>query len=74
VKRLTGLLPEKEKADFLLKGQPPLDVTKEQFQELIGAVKIQAVSELFLRRHSGRGDFICSKRRGAQKNVYYLQM
>ena len=34
-----GLLPEKEKSDFLLKGKPPLDITKEQFQELIGPVK-----------------------------------
>ena len=34
-----GLLPEKEKSDFLLKGQPPLEITKEQFQELIGTVK-----------------------------------
>ena len=34
-----GLLPAKEKSDFLLKGKPPLDITKEQFQELIGPVK-----------------------------------
>jgi len=33
------LLPEKEKSDFILKGKPPLNITKEQFQELIGPVK-----------------------------------
>ena len=44
---VNGLLPEKEKADFLLKGQPPLDVTKEQFQELIGAVKYRQYLNYF---------------------------
>ncbi|MCX6003701.1 MAG: hypothetical protein NTX46_04740, partial [Chloroflexi bacterium] len=34
-----GLLQEKEKSDFLLKGKPPLDITKEQFQELLGSTK-----------------------------------
>ena len=33
------LLPEKEKSDFLLKGKPPLEITKEQFQTLIGTTK-----------------------------------
>ncbi len=34
-----GLLPEKEKSDFLLQGKPPLDITKEQFQKLLGSAK-----------------------------------
>ncbi len=34
-----GLLQEKEKSDFLLQGKPPLDITKERFQELIGSTK-----------------------------------
>ena len=42
-----GLLPEKEKSDFLLKGKPPLDITKEQFQELIGAVKYRQYLNYF---------------------------
>jgi hypothetical protein len=42
-----GLLPEKEKSDFLLKGKPPLDVTKEQFQELIGPVKYKQYLNYF---------------------------
>ena len=41
------LLPEKEKSDFLLKGKPPLDITKEQFQELIGAVKYKQYLNYF---------------------------
>jgi hypothetical protein len=36
---VNGLLPEKEKSDFLLQGKPPLDITKEQFQELLGLIK-----------------------------------
>ena len=42
-----GLLPEKEKSDFLLKGQPPLEITKEQFQELIGTVKYRQYLNYF---------------------------
>ena len=42
-----GLLPEKEKSDFLLKGKPPLDITKEQFQELIGSVKYRQYLNYF---------------------------
>lgn len=42
-----GLLPEKEKSDFLLKGKPPLDITKEQFQELIGTVKYKQYLNYF---------------------------
>jgi hypothetical protein len=41
------LLPEKEKSDFLLKGLPPLDITKERFQELIGAVKYRQYLNYF---------------------------
>jgi hypothetical protein len=42
-----GLLPEKEKSDFLLRGIPPLDITKEQFQELIGSVKYRQYLNYF---------------------------
>ena len=42
-----GLLPEKEKSDFLLKGKPPLDITKEQFQELVGPVKYRQYLNYF---------------------------
>ena len=42
-----GLLPEKEKSDFLLKGKPPLDITKEQFQELIGSTKYRQYLNYF---------------------------
>ncbi len=42
-----GLLPEKEKSDFLLKGKPPLDITKEQFQELIGTAKYRQYLNYF---------------------------
>ena len=42
-----GLLPEKEKSDFLLKGKPPLDITKERFQELIGPVKYRQYLNYF---------------------------
>lgn len=31
-----GLLPENEKSALLLHNQPPLDITKEQFRELVG--------------------------------------
>ncbi len=41
------LLPEKEKSDFLLRGNPPLDITKEQFQELIGATKYRQYLNYF---------------------------
>jgi hypothetical protein len=41
------LLPEKEKSDFLLKGKPPLDITKERFQELIGAGKYRQYLNYF---------------------------
>jgi hypothetical protein len=41
------LLPEKEKSDFLLKGKPPLDITKERFQELIGAAKYRQYLNYF---------------------------
>ena len=41
------LLPEKEKSDFLLKGKPPQDITKEQFQELIGPVKYKQYLNYF---------------------------
>ena len=41
------LLPEKEKSDFLLKGRPPQDITKEQFQELIGPVKYKQYLNYF---------------------------
>ena len=41
------LLPEKEKSDFLLKGKPPLDITKEQFQQLIGTVKYRQYLNYF---------------------------
>ncbi|MGP8081121.1 MAG: hypothetical protein ACLPVI_11555 [Dehalococcoidales bacterium] len=41
------LLPEKEKSDFLLKGQPPLDITKEHFQKLIGVVKYRQYLNYF---------------------------
>ena len=41
------LLPENEKSDFLLKGKPPLDITKERFQELIGAVKYRQYLNYF---------------------------
>ena len=42
-----GLLPEKEKSDFLLRGKPPLDITKEQFQELIGQIKYRQYLNYF---------------------------
>jgi hypothetical protein len=42
-----GLLPEKEKSDFLLSGKPPLDITKEQFQELIGSIKYRQYLNYF---------------------------
>jgi hypothetical protein len=42
-----GLLPEKEKSDFLLRGKPPLDITKEQFQELIGPVRYRQYLNYF---------------------------
>lgn len=41
------LLPEKEKSDFLLKGKPPLDITKEQFQDLIGSTKYKQYLNYF---------------------------
>jgi len=41
------LLPENEKSDFLLKGKPPLDITKERFQELIGVVKYRQYLNFF---------------------------
>jgi hypothetical protein len=41
------LLPEKEKADFLLNGLAPLDITKERFQELIGAAKYRQYLNYF---------------------------
>ena len=41
------LFPEKEKSDFLLKGQPPLDITKEHFQKLIGVVKYRQYLNYF---------------------------
>jgi len=34
-----GLLPEDEKFTFLFHGEPPLDITKERFRELIGDTK-----------------------------------
>lgn len=34
-----GLLPDEEKAALLFHGQPPLNLTKEQFKELIGSAK-----------------------------------
>jgi hypothetical protein len=42
-----SLLPENEKSDFLLNGKPPLDITKEQFQQLIGAVKYKQYLNYF---------------------------
>jgi hypothetical protein len=42
-----GLLQEKEKSDFLLKGKPPLDITKEQFQELLGSTKYRQYLNYF---------------------------
>lgn len=42
-----SLLPEKEKSDFLLEGKPPLDITKEQFQEFIGPVKYRQYLNYF---------------------------
>ena len=44
---VAGLLPEKEKSDFLLKGKPPLDITKEQFQELVGPLKYRQYLNYF---------------------------
>jgi hypothetical protein len=41
------LLPEKEKSDFLLKGKPPMDITKEQFQTLIGVTKYRQYLNYF---------------------------
>ncbi|MBN1643638.1 MAG: hypothetical protein JW856_02295 [Dehalococcoidales bacterium] len=41
------LLPEKEKSDFLLKGKPPLDITKEQFQTLLGSSKYRQYLNYF---------------------------
>ncbi len=34
-----GLIPENEKMGLLFHGQPPIDVSREQFQELIGSAK-----------------------------------
>lgn len=42
-----ALLPEKEKSEFLLEGKPPLDITKEQFQGFIGAVKYRQYLNYF---------------------------
>lgn len=42
-----GLLPEKEKSAFLLRGKPPLDITKEKFQELIGSIKYKQYLNYF---------------------------
>ena len=42
-----SLLPEIEKSDFLLKGKPPLEITKEQFQELVGPVKYKQYLNYF---------------------------
>jgi hypothetical protein len=42
-----GLIPEKEKSDFLLRGKPPLDTTKEQFQELVGTIKYRQYLNYF---------------------------
>ncbi|MDD5287542.1 MAG: hypothetical protein PHY28_00285 [Dehalococcoidales bacterium] len=42
-----SLLPEKEKSDFLLRGKPPLDITKEQFQELLGSAKYRQYLNYF---------------------------
>ena len=41
------LLPEKEKSDFLLRGKPPLDITKEKFQELLGSAKYRQYLNYF---------------------------
>ena len=42
-----SLLPEKEKLDFLLKGKPPLDITKEKFQALLGSTKYRQYLNYF---------------------------
>ena len=35
---VNGLLPEKEKSDFLLKGKPPLDITKERKERHLATI------------------------------------
>ena len=42
-----GILPEKEKTDFLLRGNPPFEITKDQFQQLIGRVKYRQYLNYF---------------------------
>lgn len=41
------LLPEQEKSDFLLKGKPPLELTKESFFQLIGEAKYRQYLNYF---------------------------
>ena len=42
-----GLLPDEEKTALLFQGQPPLNLTKEQFKELIGSAKYQQYLNYF---------------------------
>ena len=42
-----GLLPDEEKTTLLFHGQPPLNLTKEQFKELIGSAKYQQYLNYF---------------------------
>jgi hypothetical protein len=39
---LDGLIPEKERTDLLFHGIPPVELSKEEFKNLIGASKYQA--------------------------------
>lgn len=42
-----GMIPEKEKNDFLLRGSPPFEITKEQFEKLIGKAKYRQYLNYF---------------------------
>jgi hypothetical protein len=42
VEELDGLIPEKERADLLFYGIPPIELSKDQFKNLIGASKYRA--------------------------------
>ena len=42
-----GLLPDEEKTALLFHGQPPLNLTKEKFKELIGSAKYQQYLNYF---------------------------
>lgn len=46
-REVEDLIPEEERANLLLCGYPPLDLSKEEFKEIVGPIKYQGILNYF---------------------------